>query len=151
MNIFNPDHLLVTFKAPLDVTDPISGRKYTLTHSDQTGCLFLTVALNYAYDKITQMRDEVLAEWCIENGTCILSVKVYLGGRDIATVKRRDQNFRRELPLALEAIFFGDRAFLMAHQQLYSAPIKICFESSYPSYNRCENWGTPMDYLFIAH
>jgi hypothetical protein len=45
-------------------------RRYTLTHSDTTGDLFLTVANEYKREQIsgwyTQiMRDEVLAEWQI--------------------------------------------------------------------------------------
>ncbi|WP_017472944.1 staygreen family protein [Amphibacillus jilinensis] len=149
--MFNPEHLFVVFNPPVGNISPINGRKYTLTHSDQTGYLFLTIGLTYDEDKITDLRDEVLAEWSVQDGVYMLCVKVYLGNGEFKTVKRRDRIFRQKLPLALEAIFLGDRAFLMAHEQLYAAPIKICFESSNSSYHRCENWGTPMDYLFYAN
>jgi len=42
-------------------TNPIIPRKYTLTHSDITRELFLTIAAKYDYDKITDMRDKVLS------------------------------------------------------------------------------------------
>ena len=57
-------------------TEPIIGRKYTLTHSDITADLFLTIGLEYAYDEISEMRDEVLAEWQTYEGNPLLYVYV---------------------------------------------------------------------------
>ena len=48
-----------------------------LTHSDITGELFLTIAAKYDYDKITDMRDEVLAEWIIVNSNYALMVNLW--------------------------------------------------------------------------
>ena len=64
MSKLNPEKLSVEFKDGVTSTEPILGRRYTLTHSDITAELFLTIGLTYAYDKIDAMRDEVLGEWC---------------------------------------------------------------------------------------
>lgn len=147
MERLNSEKLYVTFDSSITPTEPILGRKYTLTHSDTTAELFLNIGLNFAYDKITIMRDEVLAEWMIFNNDIILYAYVYVGERyNQATMAIRDTIFRRELPLALEAIRYGDDEFFLTHPELDKAPIWIKFISSDPMYNKIENWGTPQDY-----
>ena len=147
MEKLNPEKLHVEFTTGVTSTDPIIGRKYTLTHSDLTAELFLTIGLEYDYDKTTKMRDEVLAEWRMQNDEVILYGYVYVDGRfGPMTSAIRDAIFRRELPLALEAIRYGDNEFFVAHPELDKAPIWIQFESSYPQYNKVEKWGTPKDY-----
>lgn len=129
------------------MTEPVIGRKYTLTHSDITGDLFLTIGQQFAYDKINPMRDEVLAEWRTYNGYPFLYVYVYVDGQfgpGISAV--RNAIFRRELPLALEAIRYGDNRFFVEHPDLDNAQIWIYFDSINPNYNRFEYWGTPQDY-----
>ena len=143
----NPDKLYVEFRTGVTLTEPVIGRKYTLTHSDITADLFLTIGLQFAYDKVNDMRDEVLAEWRTNNGFLFLYVYVYVDGQfDPAVSARRNAIFRRELPLALEAIIYGDRRFFAVHSDLYNAPIWIYFDSTDPDYNRFENWGIPNDY-----
>lgn len=143
----NPNKLSVEFRKGVTVVQPILCRKYTLTHSDLTADLFLTIALEYAYDMINEIRDEVLAEWRTSNGSLFLYVYVFVDGQQEADLTAvRDAIFRRELPLALEAIRYGDRVFFYAHPELDRVPIWIHFDSQNPQYNRFENWGTPMDY-----
>jgi hypothetical protein len=147
MKRLDPEKLFVEFTQDATETDPILGRKYTLTHSDQTAELFLTIGLEYAYEKITSMRDEVLAEWRSVNDCMILVVYVFVGGEDNPNIAEvRNAIFRRELPLALEAIRYGDNKFFSAHKELDKAPILINFESPDINYNYLENWGTPEDY-----
>jgi len=143
----NPDKLHVEFRNGTTMTEPVKGRRYTLTHSDITANLFLTIGLQFAYDKVNFMRDEVLAEWREDNGFLFLHVYVYVNGgfsRVLSAV--RNSFFMRKLPLALEAIIYGDRRFFDAHPDLNNAPIWIHFDSTNPKYNRFENWGTPNDY-----
>jgi len=143
----NPDKLYVEFRTGVTMTEPVIGRKYTLTHSDITADLFLTIGLQFAYDKVNAMRDEVLAEWRMNHGSPFLYVYVYVDGQFGPLVSAvRDAIFRRELPLALEAIRYGDRKFFATHSELDNAPIWIHFDSTNPKYNRFENWGTPDDY-----
>jgi len=146
MSRLNPEKLSVEFRPPVTPTEPIIPRRYTLTHSDITAELFLTIGPQYAYDKINEMRDEVLAEWRPYNGYYFLYVYVYVGNYGPVTNAIRNNIFRRELPLALEAIVYGDRQFYTMYPQLLNAPIYIYFDSADPNYNRYEYWGTPMDY-----
>lgn len=148
MKRLNPDKLYVDFRTGVTMSEPVIGRKYTLTHSDITADLFLTIGLQFAYDKVNAMRDEVLAEWRTNNGFPFLYVYVYVDGQFGPAVSAvRNAIFRRELPLALEAIRYGDRRFFVARPDLDNAPIWIHFDSINPEYNRFENWGTPKDYM----
>ncbi|KAB3525906.1 staygreen family protein [Alkaliphilus serpentinus] len=142
----DPEKLSVEFRPGVTTTEPILGRKYTLTHSDITAELFLTIGLQFAYDKITSMRDEVLAEWRNSNIGLFLYVYVYVGNYGPIMNSIRNAIFRRELPLALEAIVYGDNGFFIAHPQLNHAPIWIYFDSTDPAFNQYEYWGTPMNY-----
>ncbi|QUH26404.1 staygreen family protein [Serpentinicella alkaliphila] len=146
MERLDPEKLYVEFRPGVTTTEPILGRKYTLTHSDITAELFLTIGLQFAYDKITSMRDEVLAEWKTSNLGIFLYVYVYIGNFDSAINAIRNAIFRRELPLALEAIIYGDNEFFATHTQLNYTPIWIYFDSTDPAYNPFEYWGTPTDY-----
>lgn len=146
----NPKKLSVEFRHGVTTTEPIICRRYTLTHSDVTGELFLTIGLAYAYDKVTSMRDEVLAEWCKINNEYLLNVYLDVDGEfDIGNAAIRNGVFRRELPLALEAIRYGDREFFNAHPKLNSCPIIVYFNSSIPEYNRVEKWGSPSHYKYV--
>ena len=147
MKKLNPDKLHVEFRNGVTRTRPIMGRRYTLTHSDITADLFLNIGLDFAYDKINDTRDEVLAEWRVNQGLPFLHVYIYIDGQfDPAVSAMRNEIFRRELPLALEAIRYGDREFFAAHSELGNAPVWIRFDSTNPAYNRSEYWGTPNDY-----
>ena len=147
MEKLNPEKLHVEFTTGVTPTEPIIGRRYTLTHSDITAELFLTIGLEYDFDKVTQMRDEVLAEWIILNDEMVLYVYIYVDGRFGPMMSAiRDAVFRRELPLALEAIRYGDNELFLEHPELDKAPIWVQFNSSYANYNKVEKWGTLEDY-----
>lgn len=143
----NPEKLYLELRSGVTPTEPILGRRYTLTHSDTTAELFLTIGSMYAYDKINKMRDEVIAEWRLYNGCPYLNVYVHVNGQSgSAEASVRNEIFRRELPLALEAIRYGDRRFFNEYPSLDNAPIWIHFGSNNPYYNRFEHWGSPGDY-----
>ena len=58
------DKLKVSFKDNIGKSRPIMPRKYTLTHSDETAELFLSIGNKYDLDKINySVRDEVLGSW----------------------------------------------------------------------------------------
>jgi hypothetical protein len=147
MSKFNPEKLSVDFREGVTPTEPIIPRRYTLTHSDITAELFLTIGLKYAYDKINFMRDEVLGEWAKTGGRYFFYVYLHLDGELGPTVTAiRNGVFRRELPLALEAIRYGDKTFFNTYPNLDNAPIVVYFNSINPYFNRIENWGTFSDY-----
>lgn len=144
MSDFNPDKLSVEFRKGVTTTEPIIPRRYTLTHSDITAELFLTIGLTYAYDKVdNNMRDEVLGQWIKKGENYLYYVYLHVDGKLGPTEAAiRNQIFRRELPLALKAIRFGDRKFFSVHPELNNVPIIVFFMSKYPKFNKVENWGT---------
>ena len=141
----NPEKLSVSLCHGVTPLNPIFPRRYTLTHSDTTGELFLTIGKHYAYDEISVMRDEVLAKWVFTDNQ--YKLYVYVGGpfgKDIAAIRYRI--FVKELPLALEALRYGDRLFFNNYPPLDCAPIFVYFESIYPEFNHTEFWGMPEQY-----
>ena len=146
MGRLNPEKLFVEFRQGVTPTEPIILRRYTLTHSDLTAELFLTIGQDYAVDKITAMRDEVLAEWKEQNNQYVFLAHVDVDGLTPDRQAIRNAAFRRELSLALEAIRYGDRRFFGAHPNLDQAPIFVYFHSAIPQFNGVENWGTFADY-----
>jgi hypothetical protein len=147
MSRLKPEKLSVDFRKGINTTEPIIPRRYTLTHCDITADLFLTIALVYAYDKINAMRDEVLGEWInTQYGYCFY-VYLYVDGKYGAEIAAtRNYIFRRELPLALEAIRYGDKDFFTAHVEFNYVPIIVYFSSTDSQYNKIEHWGTFSDY-----
>jgi hypothetical protein len=59
---FNPEKLSVKYMDGITATELVIPRCYTLTHSDFTGELFLTIGIYYAWENINPKRDEVLGE-----------------------------------------------------------------------------------------
>jgi len=148
MSRLNPDKLSVEYMEGVNATDPIIPRCYTLTHSDLTAELFLTIGPNFDYDRITNMRDEVLGEWVNRKGEYYFYVYLMVDGEKGMTVVR-NYVFHRELPLALEAIREGDSDFFEAHIEFNFVPILVFFQSKNPKYNKVENWGTFSNYETI--
>lgn len=147
MSKLNKDKLLVKFKPCVTKTEPIAGRRYTLTHSDITAELFLVVGLNYAYEDITSMRDEVLGEWSKINKNSTLKIYLHVDGK-LGPINAiiRYKVFKKELPLALEAIRYGDREFFTANPELDNTSVIVYFDSKYRWLNRVENWGSLSKY-----
>jgi hypothetical protein len=127
-------------------------RRYTLTHSDSTGDLFLTIGREYDRAQVSGwytrlLRDEVLAEWTDEGDGPELHVYCHVsGGLVMGPAGWRDAIFRRELPLVLEAFRYGDRELLDARRDLQEATIKVHFRATQARYDRVETWGKLSDY-----
>jgi hypothetical protein len=147
MKRLNPNMLSVEYRRPVTPTVPIYPRKYTLTHSDTTGELFLTIGPTYAEDKVTSARDEVRGKWQCEDGQYFFYLTVWVNrGGSLLKAAVRNRIFRRELPLAIEAICFADQDFFRTHPALDQAPIYIHFQSSYSIFDSTEYWEVPADY-----
>ena len=151
MSRLKPEKLSVEFRKGVTTTEPIIPRRYTLTHSDITADLFLTIGLIYAYDKVNATRDEVLGEWIKNQDRYFFYVYLYVDGQYGPEVSAmRNYIFRRELPLALESIRYGDKDFFTAHPELNYYPIIVHFSSTDSQYNKIENWGTFSDYDIMS-
>lgn len=152
MAAFIPEKLHVELDDILEQTGHSFPRKYTLTHSDRTGDLFLTIApkydrsvLNHLYARL--MRDEVLGEWK-EGDPCILLIHCHVsGGLVIGPAKWRDSIFNHHLPMVLEAICFGDHHFMIENPEFTLSPIMVRFHAKQNKLDRTEKWGIVQNYL----
>ncbi len=152
MERLNPGKLHVKFLTGTALENLILPRLYTLTHSDMTGDLFLSIGNEYDSKQISKlytrlMRDEVLAE--LSSDASSFSFRVYChvsGGFVLGTAKFRYKIFQSELPLVLEAIRYGDRILFKHNPELDNAPVFIHFKSSDRRFNKVENWGTMLEY-----
>jgi hypothetical protein len=154
MGRLKPEKLHVRFVSGAAPEGPITPRRYTLTHSDATGDLFLTIGPDYDQQQISGwytrlLRDEVLAEWREEENGPALYVHCHVsGGLVVGSARWRDAIFQRELPLVLEAFRFGDRRLFETQPELDQAPIRVHFHATQPRYNRVESWGVPAEFAF---
>ena len=151
MQRLDPAKLHVNYVAGSSADGPVTPRCYTLTHSDSTGDLFLTIGPQHDRAQISGwytrlMRDEVLAEWQREGTSLALHVHCHVsGGVVLGSAGMRDDIFRRELPLVLETFRYGDAAFFAAEPALRQAPVLIHFHCGQARYDRVESWG-PMSH-----
>ena len=152
MKRLNPDKLHVTYLAGVTPDDLIVPRRYTLTHSDITGELFLSIGSDYDKKQISGlytrlMRDEVLAELNDNGDSLVFRVYCHVsGGFVFGTAKFRYKIFQSELPLVLEAIRYGDRVLFERNPELDNAPVLVNFKSTNSQFNKVENWGTLLEF-----
>ena len=152
MRELRPEKLHVTFHEGTSAQELSLPRKYTLTHSDTTGDLFLTIGAEYDQKQISGfytrlMRDEVLAE--IINERQGLSLQVYChvsGGFVFGTAGWRNDILHGHMRMVIEALRYGDRELIRAHPELNEAQVKVHFMSSREKYNRIEDWGLVQAY-----
>jgi hypothetical protein len=148
-----PEKLHTTFDDGTPQEELLFPRRYTLTHSDVTGDLFLAIGKEYDHQAVSGlytrlMRDEVLAEWLDVDSGFELHIYCHVsGGFVFGTSGFRYKIFRRELPLVLEAICYGERSLFTSQPGLKSAPIFVHFQAKPGKYNQVEAWGKPEDYL----
>ena len=136
MSKFIPEKVFVEYKDGIGLYGAKEKRKYTLTHSDKTGDLFLTIGSRYDYEKTNKTRDEVFAKWSKRDNGDILEVSVQVNiDSSIIKTAIRNRIFRRELGSSLKAIVYGDREFLKRNPALYSVPVVVKFKSNIPRFN----------------
>ncbi len=146
------DKLHVVYLHGVDEHGPIHPRRYTLTHSDRTGELFLTIGPDYDRGQISGlytrlMRDEVIAEWRIDENEPSLHVHCHVsGGLVFGRAAWRDRILRREMPLVLEALRCGDRSLYDLHPELDRSTIWVHFHSTSNRHDGIERWGTLQQY-----
>ncbi|TFF96146.1 MAG: hypothetical protein EU547_06765, partial [Promethearchaeota archaeon] len=85
MSEIDPEKIHINLNKELDKKKSFIPRRYTLTHSDITGDLFLTIDNDYDKEAISAfytklMRDEVLAEWRKKENGYEFHVFVHVSG-----------------------------------------------------------------------
>ncbi|MFX1281213.1 MAG: staygreen family protein [Promethearchaeota archaeon] len=141
------EKLHVEYKNATELVDSIIPRRYTLTHSDTTGDLFLTVGTDYDYQQISGlytrfMRDEVLAEWKKVEENYELHFYLHVsGGLLFGWARMRDRIFRHHLPLVFKTIKQGDERLFKVFPYLSESQIYVHFNSKNKKYDKIENFG----------
>jgi hypothetical protein len=147
MTELNPAKLHVVYKNSIETNKLVIPRRYTLTHSDTTGDLFLTIGVNYDYEQISGfytklMRDEVLAEWEEKDNQFQLHIYLHVsGGFCFGWAGMRDKIFRHHLPLVLQVIKYGEKKLFENMPSLNYSKIIVHFQSNRKKYNKVENFG----------
>lgn len=146
---FNPDKLETTFVEPMTPYGPIEGRKYTLTHSDETGMMFLDIAGEYNYKVINQdLRDELLGTWKpLDDSIYSLIFYAFVGYTDYYTALGKYNSFKFHMDLAIQAVLYGDRELINKYPRLLNYPIYVKFDSSIPMFDGYEFFGYVKDYV----
>ena len=147
---FQTEQVSVTYIPPMTLLGPLEGRKYTLTHSDLTGQLFLSIGCEIDSLKINwEMRDEVVADWRMVNGQYVFTAYAHIsnGDFDEAKAAARYEHFKKMMPVALHGIIHGDQTLFTYYPWLLNSPIYVQFSSGYPEYNKVEYYGMVRHYL----
>jgi len=148
MSELKPEKLHVTYQGRTSDQVFSLPRRYTLTHSDRTGNLFLTIGSEYDRRQISGwytrlMRDEVLAELLQEGKTFTLHIHVHVsGGLALGSARMRDAILHHHMPLVIEAIIFADRRIFSSRPELKKTRVWVHYASAREKYNRVEDWGT---------
>jgi hypothetical protein len=144
--------LHVTFGTGVDKNTLSLPRRYTLTHSDLTGELFLTIARDYDRTQVSGwytrfMRDEVLGEWIQADEWFSLHLYCHIsGGLVFGTAQMRYNIFRQHMPLVLQAFHEGDRALYEKSPELRVAQVAVHFSAWQKSYRKTEWWDSIGEY-----
>ncbi|MCG9478693.1 MAG: staygreen family protein [Actinomycetia bacterium] len=152
MSEFDPRKLHITFIDKKNSENSISPRSYTLTHSDITGDLFLSIGPGFDYRKFSSlysklMRDEVLGKWQGLGQTGLNIYCLVSGGIAIGPAKWRESIFRQHMNMVLKAICYGDRVFLAENRDFLWAPIYVHFLIRNKKTNSMEKWGIISDFM----
>ncbi len=152
MSKLDPNKLHVHYGRRIKSDSAALPRRYTLTHSDLTGELYLSIGLDYNYQAISGlytrlMRDEILAQWLDDESGLALHVYCHVsGGIVFGSAKWRDEILRYHMPQVLQAFRYGDRDFFRAHPNFDRAPVYVHFNASQKRFQRIESWGELRDY-----
>lgn len=142
--------VFVEYRDQVTETKPLKNRTYTMTHSDTTGDLFVTIGLSYAEDKTNELQDQVYLSWTPIQDKFFLYGEVLVDGPSIkGESSTRDAIFKREMPLALHAIYTADLPLFNAYKELEDTPILINFKSNVPKYNKLYSYGTIGSYTHL--
>lgn len=126
-------------------------RVYTLTHSDTSGDLFLSIGTQINHAQISGwytrlMRDEVWAEWRSDTRLCLRVHCHVSGGMVFGSPAWRYRIFNQHLKQVLQAFRFGDRLIFENDPSLDAAPIAVRFHARQPRFDQLVEWQTFGEY-----
>lgn len=139
----NPEKLSVTFTPGVTLTDPIIGRKYTISYSNVSGEISMWISLRYLFEKVREGEQGIFGGWGTYYGQYAFYMFLSYGeSTDPSALTMQERAFRSLIPSVLSAIKTEDRAFFLTHLELNYVPIIVYYVSRNPNFNRAENWGT---------
>ena len=142
MKEIDPLKVFVQYRDTMSPYEPVSNRKYTITHSDTTADLFVFVAQSYAEDKLTKLRDEVRVAWVQDENSLSLIGSVIVDGKGVmGSAAFRSRIFYNEMPTALQALRQADRFLFENDPSLDNTPVSIHFISSNPVLDKTYSFG----------
>jgi hypothetical protein len=142
MKELNPQKVFVQYRDIMEPFEPVTDRKYTITHSDITAELFVFIAIDYAEDQVTIMHDEVRVAWEENKYGSVLMGSVVVDGKDVkGNSKIRNRIFYNEMPTALQALRKADRFLFDKNPDLDSSAVFIHFISNNPAYDKTYDFG----------
>ena len=156
MSDLDPAKLHVRYEGAVRADGPLTPRRYTLTHSDRTGELFLTIGPSHDNRQISGwytrlMRDEVLAEWLEEAGQRSLHVHCHVsGGLVLGSASWRLSIFQRHMRQVLQAFRMGDASLYAADPSLDQAHAVVHYHSHKPDLARVEDLGPLQHYRLTS-
>lgn len=141
--------LFISFDEGVTDTKPLIGRKYTITHSDTKGDVYIRISDRFyveVYDSLYTriMRDEVLAEW--KTGP---ELHIYLhvsGGLIVGTDSWREKIFRKHLSDVIEDIRYADDKLFRKYNYLDNCDVYVHFISHRDRFDRIERFGKLKEY-----
>ena len=142
MSEMNFQKVFVQYRDFITPYDPVLNRKYTITHSDITADLFVTIASSYANDQVTEMQDDVKIGWEQTNQGLLLLGWVFIDGAGaFYNPEMRNHVFYSEMSKALMALRHADRFLFHAYPNINSTPVFFHFVSDNPAYDKIYNFG----------
>ena len=145
MRELNPNVLHVTYSGDIEVNHFSLPRRYTLTHSDRTGHMFLGIGRQFSKKQISGfytrfMRDEVLAEWRQAGENYRLHVFCHVsGGLVFGSARMRLAIFKQHMR-------WGDREIYSACPGLDGSRVIVHFCSKDPKIDRTQDYGPTSDF-----
>jgi len=124
-----------------DCTD----RKYTLTHSDETGQRYLFIGEKFAEDRYSKLKDEVLGQWGKAYTEFELHITCTLYSEHSSlTIEERYEKFKQHMPRAITAIINGDKKYIIENNLLDYNVYVYFLSDTVPSK---EHYGKVSDYI----
>jgi len=141
----DPLLLPITYESSSIITDFDLPRKYTSTHNDDTGEIYISIGHEYNTTLLSSVEarireSQVIGEWIKKNDQYEIHLKVQVSTKINPNAVIRNEYICKELGLVLEGIAFAETALLKLHSYLMNAKIYIHFRSLDPVYDRVEYW-----------
>lgn len=147
MDNFDTTKINIELRNKVDIAAPVLGRSYTVTHSDDTGDIFVTIGTDFAVDRFGPLNDQVLLRMECFNGQFQLNglVCLDLPGSKFS-IKQRSDIFSEKMYLALMSIRYADSYFYEKCCSRDTIPVYMHFYSKDPRYDRVHYFGEIGDY-----